>query len=310
MLRLLAGFDQFSFWLGFVAALLFLWFYRRVAPMAIETWQRNREQAASRRESLRLGVEFDYRNDFIRYIQGIHLAAPLFSLKEILTPPRILAPPPRIDPGEELMPTDSFARILTYLPDFPEFASAFEAEKLSLSAAFSRGANLALIGAPGSGKTTAMAHLGTLVASLSPDAGELADLIPFYVHAAEIGRLPEAGGDLTALIAEVVWNAGYLSRRTSSRFNNLVASAFAEHRVRRCGPGVRAAGRSAGAASGDEGDRRGIPGVLRRHHRSGSRPGRDGRLDAVGAPGLYPPVGSALAEKYRCQYLGPGQFGD
>ena len=231
MLRLLAGFDQFSFWLGFVAALLFLWFYRRVAPMAIETWQRNREQAASRRESLRLGVEFDYRNDFIRYIQGIHLAAPLFSLKEILTPPRILAPPPRIDPGEELMPTDSFARILTYLPDFPEFASAFEAEKLSLSAAFSRGANLALIGAPGSGKTTAMAHLGTLVASLSPDAGELADLIPFYVHAAEIGRLPEAGGDLTALIAEVVWNAGYLSRRTSSRFNNLVASAFAEHRV-------------------------------------------------------------------------------
>ena len=231
MQQLLAGFDQFSFWLGFAAAILFLWFYRRVGPALIEAWQRGREQAASRRDSLRLGGEYDYRNDFIRYIQGIHLAAPLFSLEEILIPPRILAPPPRIDPGDELPPTDTFARVLAYLPDFPEFASAFEAEKLTLPAALSRGANLALIGAPGAGKTTALAHLGTLAASLSPDAGELADLVPFYVHAADLGQFPEEGADMTASLADVIWNAGYLSRRTAPRFYSLVASAFGEGRV-------------------------------------------------------------------------------
>jgi hypothetical protein len=61
--------------------------------------------------------------------------------------------------------------------------------------ALSSGPNLLLTGEPGSGKTTALAYLTLLTARRSPEAGVLANLTPFFVHAADLNADRWGGKD-------------------------------------------------------------------------------------------------------------------
>ncbi|NOH02407.1 MAG: hypothetical protein HND47_10880 [Chloroflexi bacterium] len=44
-------------------------------------------------------VEENHRRATLRRAQGMHLAAPLFALDEIILEPLLLAPPPKVEPG-------------------------------------------------------------------------------------------------------------------------------------------------------------------------------------------------------------------
>jgi HEAT repeat protein len=180
----------FSFILGFITASVFWWLMGRMRPLGEEireNWRASREAAKARRSS---GVEENHRRNTLRRAQGMHLAASLFALDEIIETPRLLAPPHRVVPGAPPITEDIVARTLPYMPSWPELAAVYQAPTLSLGQALSGGVNLVITGQPGTGKTVALAHLATLAANRDPALGNLSEVVPFFYHVADL-RLPE-----------------------------------------------------------------------------------------------------------------------
>ncbi len=190
-----------SFGLGFLAGVLLLVFLQQLRPILRQTREAVKEQVSSVKAGLSTSIEVRFRGDVVKMLQTNHLAAPLFSLDEIALPARLLAPPAPIVPDGEIPIEDITTQTLPYLPDWPEAPAAFGALNLSLAEAMSRGADLLLVGRPGSGKTVALTRLALRTArqdaELEPD---LARRVPVYVHAAELALPPrEANKPLDVL---------------------------------------------------------------------------------------------------------------
>jgi HEAT repeat protein len=100
-----------------------------------------------------------------------------------------MAPLPHVEPGGPLTTEDAVTQTLPYMPGWPELAAIYNAPTLTLPQALSGGSNLVLIGQPGTGKTTALAHLASLAANRNEALGTLKDCIPFLLHVADL-RLP------------------------------------------------------------------------------------------------------------------------
>ncbi len=152
-----------------------------------ENWRISREAAKARRSS---GVEENHRRSTLRRAQGMHLAASLFALDEIIETPRLLAPPRRVVPGTPAITEDIVSQTLPYMPSWPELAAVYQAPDLSLEQALSGKVNLVIIGQPGAGKTVALAYLASLAANRDPALGNLSEAVPFFYHVADL-RLPE-----------------------------------------------------------------------------------------------------------------------
>ncbi len=182
--------QAFSFIVGFITATIFWWLMGHMRPLLgdiRENWRIGREEAKARRST---GVEENHRRTTLRRAQGMHLAAPLFALDEIIETPRLLAPPLRVEPGAPLITEDIVARTVPYMPSWPELAAVYHAPSLSLGQALSGGSNIVITGQPGAGKTVALAHLASSIANRDPALGELIEVIPFFYHIADL-RLPE-----------------------------------------------------------------------------------------------------------------------
>ncbi|HSG25510.1 MAG TPA: HEAT repeat domain-containing protein [Anaerolineales bacterium] len=175
--------DQLSFWIGFVAALIFGWLFRQARPAFQLLRQAIGERFGAVRQGLSVSAEQRYREDALKLFGEEHLTAPLFSLQEIAIPPMLLVPPPPVIPGEVLPPESITDIAVPYLPDYPEVGGQFQSDRISIPTAMSKGGNLLLMGKPGSGRTFALTLLATQAAQRHPDVGELGNLIPIYVHA-------------------------------------------------------------------------------------------------------------------------------
>ena len=90
--------DRPSFWLGFLAGALIWWLLGKLRPLLGELWHAAIQRLRTARQDAMIDAEIRFRNDTIRYAQHQHLASPLFSLDEILLPPKVLAPPPPVEP--------------------------------------------------------------------------------------------------------------------------------------------------------------------------------------------------------------------
>ena len=179
-------FDPLSFGIGFVSALILAFIYGRMRPVMQEVregWKARREEAAAKRAS---GVDENHRRVTLRRAQGMHLAAPLFALDEILVTPKLIAPPPRIEPDAPFPQEDIVTQTLPYLPAWPELAAIYNAPTLSLAQALSGGANIVILGADGAGKTVALAHLASLCAHKDPSLGLVSEYVPALIHAADL----------------------------------------------------------------------------------------------------------------------------
>lgn len=196
--------DAISFWLGFLAGLLVTLFLRLLrAPLA-----RLREAViAQRTESeIERNLVFEIRlgNDTLRQAQTWHLAAPLFSLDEIVQPSRLLAPPAPPAAYGEQPPQDITDWAIPYLPEWPEMGSYYGAPTLSLAEALSGGNPIAIIGQPGSGKTVALAHLAIQMVRHDPAVGELGHKVPLLLHVSELMLSSDAAEDPLPILTEAV----------------------------------------------------------------------------------------------------------
>jgi len=181
--------DALSFFFGFIIASIFWWVVSRSRPLWNEinlNLKKRREESLVLRTS---SMEETHRRITLRRAQGMHLAAPLFALNEILQEPRIMAPLPHVEPGGLIATEDAVTQTLPYMPTWPELAAVYNAPTFTLAEALSGGENLVVIGQPGIGKTVAIAHLASLAANRSEELGALQEAIPFLIHVADL-KLP------------------------------------------------------------------------------------------------------------------------
>ena len=196
--------DALSFLLGFVLASIFWWAIRASRPALRQARESIRRRSQEARERGASGVEERYRRLTLKQAQGMHLAASLFSLEELIEPPRLLAPPPRVEPGSPPYSDDIVSLTVPYTPAWPELASIYHAPTLGLTEALSGGTNILVIGQPGCGKTVALAHLAIQVINRQPEAQSLHNYIPFLLHIADVDLPIKNPDDLLHSIIEVV----------------------------------------------------------------------------------------------------------
>ncbi|MDO9302823.1 MAG: hypothetical protein Q7T89_15660, partial [Anaerolineales bacterium] len=183
--------DPFSFFVGFIAASVFWFLVARARPLWNEMvvgMKEQREAAQARKTNT---VEENHRRITLRRAQGMHLAAPLFALDEIIQEPLLLAPPQVVEPGIPPKFEDIVSQTLPYLPAWPEIAAAYHAQTITLPQALSGNTNIVIIGQPGVGKTVALAHLASLAANRSEKMEALKNAVPFFFHVANL-KLPIA----------------------------------------------------------------------------------------------------------------------
>jgi HEAT repeat protein len=180
--------DPLSFGAGFVVGILFTWMLSRVRPLWGQLRANMREQRQAAQTRRTSGLEDNHRRLTLRRAQGMHLAASLFSLDEVLQEPRLMAPPARVEPGVIPVQEDIISMTLPYMPAFPELAAIYRAPTLSLIEALVGGSNIVIVGAAGMGKTVALAHLASLAANLKVrlDASEEPDAVPYLYHVADM----------------------------------------------------------------------------------------------------------------------------
>ena len=193
--------DPFSFFIGFATASIFWWLVARARPLWTEMRANMKEQSEVAHTRKTSSVEENHRRITLRRAQGMHLAAPLFALDEILQEPLLIAPPQIVEPGAPPHFEDVISQTLPYLPTWPEIAAAYHAQTLTLSQALSGNTNIVVIGQPGVGKTVSLAHLASLAANRSEKLEGLQNAVPFLVHVADL-KLPNTNpkNALTPLI--------------------------------------------------------------------------------------------------------------
>jgi HEAT repeat protein len=184
----LPNIDNFSFWLGIILSSLFWWGVSVLRPAFQELRANARTRQAEKKEKAHAfnAIEEHYRAMVLLHAQGLHLAAPLFSLDEILEPPRLLAPPARVEPGVPLYNDDTVESTIPYLPAWPELASIYQTPTLTLSEALSGNSDIVLIGQTGMGKTVALANLASCLARRELQAGLSPETLPCLIHVADL----------------------------------------------------------------------------------------------------------------------------
>jgi len=222
-------FDRTSFWLGFLAATLLWWLVSRFRPQLSRLLHRFLEQAKVSRVERSQSDEIRIGNDVLRKAQGWHLAAPLFSLDEIITPVRLLAPAPPPYAYEPPPSSDITDWAIPYTPDDPEFASSYNAPQIEASEALSGGANLVLIGAPGSGKTVALAHLACQLIRKPPSKGTLPKLVPILIHVGELDLPLREGMDAEGVLYQAV--VGSITSVSSKRLPGVYQTLLKQARL-------------------------------------------------------------------------------
>ncbi|HLA08804.1 MAG TPA: HEAT repeat domain-containing protein [Anaerolineales bacterium] len=196
----------FSFLVGFITGILFLLIARRIQPLLTQVRESAKEQREAAKVRRSSGLEDNHRRITLRHAQGMHLAASLFSLDEILQEPRLMAPPARVEPGVIGLQEDIISQTLPYMPAWPEMAGIYRAPTLSLAESVSGGANVVIVGAAGAGKTVALAHLASMAANLRIrlDAKSEAEAVPYLYHVADLALPFDSTKDPIYIVANAV----------------------------------------------------------------------------------------------------------
>lgn len=179
------SFDQFSFWIGVLSGVLGFWLITKLAPSFPGFWRRIQSNSQIARTTFSPNSSLKLKNDTLRHVQGLHLASALFSLDEIIVEPRLMTMPQldELDENERIL--NSLSTVIPYMPDWPELAAYYGLMTISLADALSAGANIILIGKPGSGKTVALANLVCQIARHDGAAASVSKYLPIYLHLAD-----------------------------------------------------------------------------------------------------------------------------
>jgi hypothetical protein len=218
-----------QFFIGFVAGLLLGWViseFRRLFPRLRESVQAS---TSARQRVHDVTYETGWRERIRLHVQSLHVAAPLFALDEVAIPPRVLAAISYNPPGNQAGADDLSSNIIPVLYDFPELGSIYNAPSLSIPEALSGGADIALVGEPGCGKTFALSYLASSICRQAAETERLNQLMPIYIHATELNLPLLPGQDILAPFFSRI--TGLPTDKTPSGRIAFISSKFIEGRV-------------------------------------------------------------------------------
>ncbi len=118
------------------------------------------------------GADGAYLQEMVQFIQQAHLAGEFVPLSELLIEPRFVPLPRPADPEAHTEDRDVY-EIVPRVPDHPSLHAPYAIETLSLDELATGARALAILGEPGSGRTTALLAIALL------SLGQL-DLKPLY----------------------------------------------------------------------------------------------------------------------------------
>lgn len=223
-------FDGRSFLLGLISGSL-LWFVlNRLRRVYAQLFSQMKQGVQSTQKELKTSTEIRLGNDMLRQAQTMHIASTLFSLEEVLVPPKFMSYPAQTLGGEEVASiTDISEAVLPYLPDWPEFPVQFATPRISLAEALSLGANLVITGPPGSGKTVALANLTIQLVRRDPACASLAERVPLLVQVADLHLLNRNPENLLGPLTDAI--SGHVSTMVLPALARYIKATFENQRA-------------------------------------------------------------------------------
>lgn len=149
------GFDAENFGLGLLAGWATGYGVYRARHLINAAVQSVSQQATSAQNYASQSTDTRYINNMARWAQRQHLAGKLINLSEILVEPRFIPPPPLVAPPEDDV-SHSVFHVVPNTPDLPYLQAPYNIQTLSIDELATGDRALALLGNPGSGRTTAM----------------------------------------------------------------------------------------------------------------------------------------------------------
>ncbi|MCD4673831.1 MAG: AAA family ATPase [Anaerolineaceae bacterium] len=227
--------DHLSFWLGFVAAGIFWWLYKKTKVYIPKLKELKDQGLEITRQHQLTADEIYYSLNVLEIAQNKHLAGAFFPLETIIIPPILLPPPLDFDPDrdipENLATASITSQVLPYLPDWPELNAQYPVPTLTPAEALQKGSRIILIGNPGAGKTTALAYLASQIANRDESVGVLANLMPVFLHILDINvptEISEKDDPVEILLdAIILQNPG----RNARSLRKHLKSAITEHKA-------------------------------------------------------------------------------
>jgi HEAT repeat protein len=157
------GFDVENFGLGLVAGWATGYGVYRARHLISSAVQSASQQATSAQNYATQSTDTRYINNMARWAQRNHLAGTLINLSEVLVEPRFIPPPPLVAPPDDDV-SHSVFHVVPHIPDLPYLQAPYNIQTLSIDELVTGDRALALLGNPGSGRTTAL--LAILLRSL------------------------------------------------------------------------------------------------------------------------------------------------
>ncbi len=174
--------DEISLVSGLLAViLLFLIIVgiRRFLRISRESRKQSSDQGQERKID---STQQKYFSRYFLYAQHQHLAHLLFPLVDILIEPRFLLPPPALDPLAPPFFERASDQIIPFNPLWPELISQYDVRNYSLKEILANNVSVAIVGEPGSGKSTALVSLLLKYVDIHRANIENSEKIPVYLH--------------------------------------------------------------------------------------------------------------------------------
>lgn len=156
-------FDIASFLIGFVSASVLAFIIYRLRDRIGALRQSAEQRVGNTQEYITTSAEGRYLRDFVKLVNRVHVASDLVALKDIYVEPHFIRPADPIDPLSDDPTVDVFG-VVPLLHDMPASYAPYNVETLSITDLQHGERHLALLGAPGIGKSVALAVIGLVSA--------------------------------------------------------------------------------------------------------------------------------------------------
>lgn len=150
------GFDLQNFGVGLVTGWVTAYGVYRFRRVIGSTVDATRNRATSAQSYATRSADSRYINDLIELCETTHLAGRFARLSEVVVEPRFLPASPLVAPLDDDDVARDVFHVVPQIPDHPYLHAIYNPETLSIDDLASGSRMIALLGLPGSGRTTAL----------------------------------------------------------------------------------------------------------------------------------------------------------
>ncbi|HEX2907471.1 MAG TPA: HEAT repeat domain-containing protein [Phototrophicaceae bacterium] len=153
------GFDFENFGIGLLTGWATAYGVYRARHLLGATMRSVQQQAETAQSFATQSADNRYVNDFIRLAETAHLAGHFVNLSNLVIEPRFISTPPLAAPPDEDKVSSVF-HVVPVIPDYPYLHAPYNLETMSIDDLSTGDRSIALLGRPGSGRTTALMTIG------------------------------------------------------------------------------------------------------------------------------------------------------